>query len=139
VYRFTVSNNKIDHKFIVVFFGIMTLLLGLFLSTVWAIIFCVFINIFSARLVWLKMCKYTPSHGVIILDGARLQFESDSLRFQGEVTTKSRLFYNSVWLHLQGFNQHHWLIILANGVDAQSYARLKRAALGGTNPASELK
>lgn len=138
MYRFTVTANKTDHKPIVVFFCVLTLLLCLFLSSLEAIIFCIVVNFVAAILVWLKMQAVQPLEGVIILAPKQFRFENNTRLIQGEISAKSRLIGNSVWLYIKGFNNNYWLIITANSVDVQSYARLKRATLNAIN-AVELK
>ena len=58
---------------------------------------------------------------------------------KSQISPKSKVFTGSVWLFIKGFNNNHWLIISANGVDKQSYARLKRAVLSAVNGAQEPK
>lgn len=79
-----------------------------------------------------------PLEGVIILAPKQFRFENNTLLIQGEISAKSRIIGNSVWLYINGFNNNYWLIITANSVDVQSYARLKRATLNAIN-AVELK
>jgi hypothetical protein len=127
VYRFTVTENKADHKPIVVFFCMLALILCLFLSSVTAMIFCIVVNALSGLFVWRKILAAHPLQGTIILEPNQFRFESTTLKIQGEISIKSRLFGNSIWLYIKGFNTNHWLIISANGVNEQSYVRLKRA------------
>lgn len=109
------------------------------LNSFLAMLFCVVINIFAGLFVWRKILAAHPVRGVIILEPNQFRFENESLQVQGTISAKSRLFGNSVWLYIRGFSKNHWLIISANGVNAQSYARLKRATLSAINSARELK
>lgn len=129
MYRFTVTNNKADHKPFVVFFCLLALLLCLFLSTIKAILFCALISALIGLLVWRKVLKSHPVSGVIILQPTLFRFENNAIKIQGQIGTKSFIFASSAWLYIKGFNKNHWLIITANGVNEQSYARLKRAVL----------
>ncbi len=96
-------------------------------------LFCVLVNLLAGIVVWQKIVAAQPITGVVILAPNQFRFESDTRCVQGEITAKSRLFNNSVWLSIKGFNKHYWLIITANSVDAQSYTRLKRATLNAIN------
>jgi len=139
VYRFTVKNNKADHKPIVVFFCVLTLIMCLFLSSFLAILICIFANLTTGVLVWHKVKACQPQMGVIILEPSLFRFENDAHKIEGQISPKSKVFLGSVWLFIKGFNNNHWLIISANGVDKQSYARLKRAVLSAVNGAQGSK
>lgn len=117
----------------------LTLLFCLFLDTVLAVLFCVIINAMAAYIFWRKVLEIHPIKGLIILEPKVFRFVGETLKVQGEITQKSRFYGNSIWLHIKGFNEHHWLVISTNGVDAQSYARLKRATLSAINCALESK
>ncbi|MEI8642026.1 hypothetical protein P4S68_16855 [Pseudoalteromonas sp. Hal099] len=69
----------------------------------------------------------------------QIRFENENLKVQGQITPKTKILNTSVWLHIKGFNKRQWLIISANGVNKQSYARLKRAALIAINGEVESK
>jgi uncharacterized membrane protein len=133
VYRFSVTANKADHKPIVVFFCLQAILLCLFLTSVWAMVFCVLVSLLAAIMVWQKIVAAHPLNGVVILDANQFRFENDSLHVQGVITAKSRLFSKSIWLYINGFSKNYWLIISANSVDLQNYTRLKRATLNAIN------
>ncbi len=139
MYRFTVKNNKADHKPIVVFFCVLTLIMCLFLNSVLSIIVCVIANLIAGVLVERKITVCQPHMGVIILEPNLFRFENHAYKVEGQISTKSRVFTGSVWLFIKGFSNNHWLIISANGVDKQSYARLKRAVLSAVNGAQESK
>lgn len=139
MYRFTVVNNKADHRPVVLFFCLLSVLLGLYLSSFFGIIICVILNGIAAWWVWQKIIAIHPINGVIILEPKSIRFESGRFKIQGKITAKTLILTNAVWLHIEGFNQHHWLIISANGVDEQSYTRLKRAALIAINGEEESK
>ena len=117
----------------------LTLILCIFLSSKLAMFLCVIINASAAFLVWLKIVATHPISGVIILEPKLFRFEGETLKIQGEISTKSRLYGSSIWLHIKGFSNNHWLIISANGVNKQSYARLKRATLSAISCAEESK
>jgi len=85
------------------------------------------------------MVAIHPVNGVIILEPKQIRFESEILNIQGQLTPKTKILNTSVWLHVKGFNKRQWLIISAKGVDKQSYARLKRAALITINGEEESK
>jgi len=139
VYRFTVTDNKADHKPVVVFFCMLALILCLFLSSVLAMLFCVVVNTVAGLFVWRKVLAAHPIRGVVILEPNLFRFESQSLKIQGEISTQSRILGSSVWLYIKGFSKNHWLIISANGVNEQSYARLKRATLSAISGAAGSK
>lgn len=92
-------------------------------------VFCIIVNALTGLLAWRKILAAHPPQGVIILEPNQFRFESTTLKIQGEISVKSRLFGNSAWLYIKGFSTNHWLIISANGVDEQSFVRLKRALL----------
>ncbi|MEM5513077.1 hypothetical protein WNY79_09285 [Pseudoalteromonas sp. AS84] len=115
------------------------LILCLFLSSVLAIIFCLVMNVTAGFVVWQKVLAIHPTDGVIILEPKLFRFEGEGLKIQGEISKKSRFYGNSIWLHIKGFSNNHWLIISANGVNKQSYARLKRATLSAISCAEESK
>ncbi|WP_310736816.1 hypothetical protein [Pseudoalteromonas sp. SG43-3] len=117
----------------------LSLLLCMFLDAALAMLFCVIINAIAAYIVWRKILAIHPTQGVIILEPKLFRFEGETLKVQGEITQKSRFYGNSIWLHIKGFSEHHWLIISANGVNEQSYARLKRATVGAINCVLESK
>ncbi|WP_240917376.1 MULTISPECIES: hypothetical protein [unclassified Pseudoalteromonas] len=117
----------------------LSLILCLFLDSLLAMLFCLIINILAGFLVWQKVLVIHPNHGVIILEPKLFRFEGEGLKIQGEISKKSRFYGNNIWLHIKGFSNNHWLIISANGVNEQSYARLKRATLSAVNCVLESK
>lgn len=133
MYRFIVTNNKTDHKPIVVFFCVFTLVLCLFLTSAVAVLLCISLNIISGFIVWRKIRAAQPEQGVILLEPNQFRFENEERHIQGEISKQSRLVGRSIWLYINGFSKHDWLIIAANSVDEQSYARLKRATLAAIN------
>ena len=137
MYRFIVTNNKTDHKPIVVFFCVLTLTLCLFTTSVLATLFCITLNIIAGFIVWRKIVTAQPEQGVILLEPNQFRFENEERLIQGVIGKQSRLFGRSVWLYINGFSENYWLIISANSVDEQSYARLKRATLAAINYALE--
>jgi len=139
VYRFTVTNNKADHKPIVVFFCMLSFILCLFLDSLLAMLFCLILNALAGLIMWRKLLAIHPHEGIIILEPKLFRFEGESLKIQGEISNKSRFYGNNIWLHIKGFSNNHWLIISANGVNEQSYARLKRATVGAINCVLESK
>ena len=96
-------------------------------------------NVTAGFVVWQKVLAIHPIDGVIILEPKLFRFEGGSLKVQGEISKKSHFYGNSIWLHIKGFSNNHWLIISANGVNKQSYARLKRATLSAISCAEESK
>ena len=96
-------------------------------------------NLIAGILVERKITVCQPHMGVIILEPSLFRFENDAHKIEGQISPKSKVFMGSVWLFIKGFNNNHWLIISANGVDKQSYARLKRAVLSAVNGAQEPK
>lgn len=139
MYRFTVTNNQTDHKQIVVFFCVLTLILCLFTTSILATLFCIALNIVAGIIVWRKIVAAQPEQGVILLEPNQFRFENEKLLIQGVIGKQSRLLGHSVWLYINGFSENYWLIISANSVDEQSYARLKRATLAAINCALESK
>ena len=138
MYRFTVTDNKTDHKPIVVFFCVLTLVLCLFMNSVMAILFCIALNSVAGIIVWRKIVAAQPQQGIILLEPNQFRFEGSGRQIQGAISKQSRLLGQSVWLYINGFSKNYWLIISANSVDEQSYARLKRATLAAANRAAEL-
>ncbi len=139
MYRFTVTDNKTDHKPIVVFFCVLTLVLCLFMNSVVATLFCIALNTLAGIIVWRKIVAAQPQQGIILLEPNQFRFEGSGRQIQGAISKQSRLLGQSVWLYINGFSKNYWLIISANSVDEQSYARLKRATLDAANRAAELK
>ena len=139
MYRFIVTNNKTDHKPIVVFFCVLTLTLCLFTTSVLATLFCITLNIIAGFIVWRKIVTAQPEQGVILLEPNQFRFDNEERLIQGVIGKQSRLFGSSVWLYINGFSENYWLIISANSVDEQSYARLKRATLAAINCVLESK
>ena len=139
MYRFTVTDNKTDHKPIVVFFCVLTLVLCLFMNSVVAILFCIALNSVAGIIVWRKIVAAQPQQGIILLEPNQLRFEGSGRQIQGAISKQSRLLGQSVWLYINGFSKNYWLIISANSVDEQSYARLKRATLEAINYAEGSK
>ena len=117
----------------------LTVILSLFLNSVWTIFFCVLVNALSGVYVCYKYTATHPKNGVIILDANQLRFEGDSLKVQGKVGRKSRLLNSSLWLYIEGFSKNYWLIISANSIDTQNYTRLKRIIVSTKNTTKELK
>lgn len=122
-----------------VFFCILTLVLCLFLSSFSAILFCIGINVLSGLIVWRKILAAQPSRGIIILEPKQFRFENSERQIQGVISKQSRLVGRSVWLYINGFSKNYWLIIAANSVDEQSYARLKRMTVAAINCAEGSK
>jgi hypothetical protein len=139
VYRFTVTDNKTDHKPIVVFFCVLTLVLCLFMNSVVATLFCIALNTLAGNIVWRKIVAAQPQQGIILLEPNQFRFEGSGRQIQGAISKQSRLLGQSVWLYINGFSKNYWLIISANSVDEQSYARLKRATLEAINYVAESK
>ena len=139
MYRFTVTNNQTDHKQIVVFFCVLTLILCLFTTSILATLFCIALNIVAGIIVWRKIVAAQPQQGIILLEPNQFRFEGSGRQIQGVISKQSRLLGQSVWLYINGFSKNYWLIISANSVDEQSYARLKRATLAAINCALESK
>ena len=139
MYRFTVTDNKTDHKPIVVFFCVLTLVLCLFMNSVVATLFCIALNTLAGIIVWRKIVAAQPQQGIILLESNQFRFEGSGRQIQGVISKQSRLLGQSVWLYINGFSKNYWLIISANSVDKQSYARLKRATLKAINYVEESK
>ena len=139
MYRFTVTDNKTDHKPIVVFFCVLTLVLCLFMNSVVVTLFCIALNIVAGIIVWRKIVAAQPQQGIILLESNQFRFEGSGRQIHGLISNQSRLLGQSVWLYINGFSKNYWLIISANSVDEQSYARLKRATLEAINYVAESK
>lgn len=139
MYRFTVVNNKAEQRPVVLFFCLLSVVLGLYLSSFFSIVVCITVNTIAFYWIWQKIVAIHPESGVIILEPKQIRFENESLKVQGQITPKTKILNTSVWLHIKGFNKRQWLIISANGVNKQSYARLKRAALIAINGEVESK
>ena len=133
MYRFTVVNNKAEHRPVVLFFCLLSVVLGLYLSSFFSIVVCLTLNAIALCWVWQKILAIHPDSGVIILEHKQIRFENENVKIQGQITPKTIILNTSVWLHIKGFNKRQWLIISANSVNNQSYARLKRAALIAIN------
>lgn len=133
MYRFTVVNNKAEHRPVVLFFCLLSVVLGLYLSSFFSIVVCLTVNAIALCWVWQKILAIHPGSGVIILEHKQIRFENENVKIQGQITPKTIILNTSVWLHIKGFNKRQWLIISANSVNNQSYARLKRAALIAIN------
>ncbi|MEL0655280.1 hypothetical protein V6257_09590 [Pseudoalteromonas issachenkonii] len=117
----------------------LSFILCLFLDSLLAMLFCLIINALAGLIMWRKVLAIHPHEGIIILEPKLFKFEGESLKIQGEISNKSRFYGNNIWLHIKGFSNNHWLIISANGVNEQSYARLKRATVGAINCVLESK
>ena len=139
MYRFTVVNNKAEHRPVVLFFCLLSVVLGLYLSSFFSIVVCLTLNAIALCWVWQKILAIHPDSGVIILEHKQIRFENENVKIQGQITPKTIILNTSVWLHIKGFNKRQWLIISANSVNNQSYARLKRAALIAINGEEESK
>lgn len=139
MYRFTVVNNKAEHRPVVLFFCLLSVVLGLYLSSFFSIVVCLTVNAIALCWVWQKILAIHPGSGVIILEHKQIRFENENVKIQGQITPKTIILNTSVWLHIKGFNKRQWLIISANSVNNQSYARLKRAALIAINGEEESK
>ncbi|TMO74683.1 hypothetical protein CWC17_08090 [Pseudoalteromonas sp. S3785] len=139
MYRFTVVNNKAEHRPVVLFFCLLSVVLGLYLSSFFSIVVCLTLNAIALCWVWQKILAIHPDSGVIILEHKQIRFENENVKIQGQITPKTIILNTSVWLHIKGFNKRQWLIISANSVNNQSYARLKRAALIAINDEEESK
>lgn len=133
MYRFTVVNNKAEHRPVVLFFCLLSVVIGLYLSSFFSIVVCLTLNAIALCWVWQKILAIHPDSGVIILEHKQIRFENENVKIQGQITPKTIILNTSVWLHIKGFNKRQWLIISANSVNNQSYARLKRAALIAIN------
>lgn len=139
MYRFTVVNNKAEHRPVVLFFCLLSVVIGLYLSSFFSIVVCLTLNAIALCWVWQKILAIHPDSGVIILEHKQIRFENENVKIQGQITPKTIILNTSVWLHIKGFNKRQWLIISANSVNNQSYARLKRAALIAINGEEESK
>ncbi|TMP66980.1 hypothetical protein CWB76_17635 [Pseudoalteromonas sp. S1609] len=117
----------------------LTLVLCLFMNSVVATLFCIALNTLADIIVWRKIVAAQPQQGIILLEPNQFRFEGSGRQIQGAISKQSRLLGQSVWLYINGFSKNYWLIISANSVDKQSYARLKRATLDAANRAAELK
>ncbi len=91
MYRFTVTNNQTDHKQIVVFFCVLTLILCLFTTSILATLFCIALNIVAGIIVWRKIVAAQPEQGVILLEPNQFRFENEKLLIQGVIGKQSRL------------------------------------------------
>lgn len=123
----------------VLFFCLLSVVLGLYLSSFFSIVVCLTVNAIALCWVWQKILAIHPGSGVIILEHKQIRFENENVKIQGQITPKTIILNTSVWLHIKGFNKRQWLIISANSVNNQSYARLKRAALIAINGEEESK
>ena len=109
------------------------------MDSVAATLFCIVLNILAGIIVWRKIVAAQPQQGIILLEPNQFRFEGSGRQIQGVISNQSRLFGHSVWLYINGFSKNYWLIISANSIDEQSYARLKRATLEAINYAEESK
>nr|WP_249935907.1 protein YgfX [Pseudoalteromonas sp. S3785] len=109
------------------------------MSSFFSIVVCLTLNAIALCWVWQKILAIHPDSGVIILEHKQIRFENENVKIQGQITPKTIILNTSVWLHIKGFNKRQWLIISANSVNNQSYARLKRAALIAINDEEESK
>ncbi|WP_327077926.1 protein YgfX [Pseudoalteromonas sp. P1-7a] len=123
----------------VLFFCLLSVVIGLYLSSFFSIVVCLTLNAIALCWVWQKILAIHPDSGVIILEHKQIRFENENVKIQGQITPKTIILNTSVWLHIKGFNKRQWLIISANSVNNQSYARLKRAALIAINGEEESK
>ncbi|WP_327077822.1 protein YgfX [Pseudoalteromonas sp. P1-13-1a] len=121
------------------FFCLLSVVIGLYLSSFFSIVVCLTLNAIALCWVWQKILAIHPDSGVIILEHKQIRFENENVKIQGQITPKTIILNTSVWLHIKGFNKRQWLIISANSVNNQSYARLKRAALIAINGEEESK
>ncbi|KPH91286.1 hypothetical protein CWC14_11790 [Pseudoalteromonas sp. S3260] len=117
----------------------LTLVLCLFMNSVVATLFCIALNTLAGIIVWRKIVAAQPQQGIILLEPNQFRFEGSGRQIQGVISKQSRLLGQSVWLYINGFSKNYWLIISANSVDEQSYARLKRATLEAINYVAESK
>ncbi|WP_349665942.1 hypothetical protein [Pseudoalteromonas sp. S3776] len=115
------------------FFCLLSVVLGLYLSSFFSIVVCLTLNAIALCWVWQKILAIHPDSGFIILEHKQIRFENENVKIQGQITPKTIILNTSVWLLIKGFNKRQWLIISANSVNNQSYARLKRAALIAIN------
>ncbi len=129
MYRFTVKNNTPDHKPFVVFFCLIAILLCFAYQHVIAQLLVCLCCLIIAVISFKKFQQAQPENGFILLEQAELRFINDTLKIQGQITTKSYVFANFVVLRLAGFYQSHWLIINAASVDEVDFSRLKRAII----------
>ena len=139
MYRFTIDNNIADHKPFVVYFSLFAVCFSLFLTTLYAQIICLISCAVCGFISWQWYKKSHPQQGVFILAPPQCRFENNTLKINGQISNRSRVYQRSVWLYIDGFANSHWLIINASGVDEQSFIRLKRATLAARREQKESK
>ncbi|WP_404338726.1 hypothetical protein [Pseudoalteromonas mariniglutinosa] len=129
MYRFSVVNNNLDHKPIVVLCFFIVLFFYFSLTTLLAQLVAIGSSCLIGYLTWLKLKAVHPSTGVILLEQKQLRFCSAKWQVQGTITAKSYLFPYCVCLCLQGFTGSYWLIIKSTSVQKTDLARLRRAVV----------
>ena len=139
MYRFSVTNNIADHKPFVVYFSLFAVCYSLFLTTILAQIISLISCAIFGYVSWQWYKKSHPQQGVFILAPSQCRFENNTLKINGQISNRSRVYQRSVWLYIEGFANSHWLIINASGVDEQSFIRLKRATLAARHGPEESK
>ncbi|WP_304180578.1 hypothetical protein [Pseudoalteromonas prydzensis] len=139
MYRFIIESNIADHKPFVVYFSLFAVCYSLFLTTIFAQIICVISCAMCGLLSWQWYKKSHPQQGVFILAPPQCRFENNTLKINGHISHKSRVYQHSVWLYIEGLASSHWLIINASGVDELSFIRLKRAILAARHERGESK
>ncbi|CAM4097083.1 hypothetical protein PSOS111911_01675 [Pseudoalteromonas ostreae] len=112
-----------------VYFSLFAVCYSLFLTSILTQFICVVCSAICGYVSWRWYKKSHPQQGVFILDSTQCRFENNTLKINGHISNKSRVYQDSVWLYINGFASSHWLIINASGVDELSFVRLKRITL----------
>lgn len=139
MYRFTVARNKADHKPFVVLFGLFACCFSLFLTTLTVQLLTLAMAFISGRWCWLQFKAVHSDEGVVILSSSNICFESKTVKINGNLSCKSRVYPKSVWLHIESLAQSRWLIVNARSVEPQNFIRLKRAILAARTESAGLK
>ncbi|MCQ8877965.1 hypothetical protein NQT69_08155 [Pseudoalteromonas shioyasakiensis] len=90
---------------------------------------CILFTGMTGYLCWRWFRRAHPLQGTFVLDGTNCHFINAEQEINGMISSRSRAYQHCIWLNLIGFSQAQWLIINANGLDEESFIRLKRAVL----------
>lgn len=127
MYRFTLSGNRGDHKPIVVAAVVFVLFSGLYLHTFIAKVIALISTSLVAFLVIQKIKSLQPYDGTILLEQQQLSFHRDGLNINGNISAKTFILGDTIYLCVQGLTKRYWLVLATSSIDEQSLARLKRA------------
>jgi len=80
-----------------------------------------------AFLVIQKIKSLQPYDGTILLEQQQLSFHRDGLNINGNISAKTFILGDTIYLCVQGLTKRYWLVLATSSIDEQSLARLKRA------------